>query len=371
MKRMGVFLFVFALTACGYFPKASSHKTEDLDLGSLIMTGFRGLEAPPQLLKLIQKGQVGGVVLYDVDVSLKSDIRNIQSPQQLKKLTAQLQKAAPQTLLVAIDQEGGAVRRLRPERGFPDFPLSAQELGQKAAPQFTRQYAASMAATLKDCGINLNLAPVVDINTNPQSPAIGAKGRSFAPGPEKVITHARAFIQGHRRQNVLCALKHFPGHGSAGTDSHLGLTDVSKTWAPEELEPYRVLISESQVDMVMTAHVFNSRLDPQYPATLSRKILTGILREEIGFNGVIITDDMQMGAITKEYGFEEAVLGALQAGADILLFSNNLVHQERIVPRVHAIIHDALERGELSREKIQASIQRVHALRQKQGKSPQ
>ena len=192
-----------------------------------------------------------------------------------------------------------------------------------------------MAKTLAAAGINHNLAPVVDINSNPANPVIGALGRSFSADPAVVIAQARAFIEAHHAHDVTTTLKHFPGHGSSQADSHLGLVDVSATWQRDELEPYRVLIGEGIVDTVMTAHVFNTQLDPTYPATLSKATITGILRDELGFDGVVITDDMNMQAITSQYGFEQAAVLAVQAGADLLAYGNNLVYDPRRRPARH------------------------------------
>jgi beta-N-acetylhexosaminidase len=172
-----------------------------------------------------------------------------------------------------------------------------------------------------------------------------------------------SYIAAHHQQGVLTTLKHFPGHGSSRSDSHLGFTDVSDTWTRNELEPYARIIEAGQADAVMTAHVFNTRLDKQYPATLSSATINGLLRGELGFDGVVISDDMQMAAITAHYGFETAIRKALEAGVDILVFGNNLRYDEEIVPRAIAVIRKLVDTGVVSEARIDQSWQRIMRLK--------
>ena len=336
-------------------------------IGELLMVGFRGthLDDSDPVLQQVKAGQVGGVVLFDVDVATGSS-RNIDSPEQLTSLIANLQNAAPSPLLVAIDQEGGRVSRLKERYGFP-ATLSQQELGERNSLELTRSQARATAGILADVGINLNLAPVVDVNVDPTSPAIGALNRSFSGDPAVVTDHAREVIEAHRDAGVLTAVKHFPGHGSAPGDTHLGFVDVTDTWVPAELEPYRTLISEGSVDSVMTAHVVNGQLDPQWPATLSAATIDGTLRNELGFNGVVVSDDLQMGAIVEHYGLETAVQQALSAGVDILLFANNnrRAYEPDIAPRVVELVESLVREGALTEERIDESVERVRALKRR------
>ena len=342
-------------------------------LAQMIMAGFRGttLASAAPIVADISQRRVGAVVLFSYDVALQSSTRNIESPDQVAALTADLQALAQNPgsptvqplLLVAADQEGGKVARLDEKHGFPPT-ISAQELGEQNDPAFTYAQAEIMAKTLAAAGINHNLAPVVDINSNPANPVIGALGRSFSADPAVVTAQARAFIEAHHAHDVTTTLKHFPGHGSSQADSHLGLVDVSATWQRDELEPYRVLIGEGIVDTVMTAHVFNTQLDPTYPATLSPAIITGILRDELGFDGVVITDDMNMQAITSQYGFEQAAVLAVQAGADLLAYGNNLVYDPNVTQRALAALTAAVQQGQLTEDRIHRSYLRILALKQ-------
>ncbi len=332
----------------------------------MVLVGFRGLRLDPAnpIAADVREHGLGGVVLFSYDVALQSPVRNVESPQQVAALTAELQALAETPLIVAIDQEGGLVARLDERHGFPPT-LSAQALGERNDPAFTYAVAEQMARTLRSVGVNHNFAPVVDLNLNPDNPIIGALGRSFSADPDVVTAQAAAFIRGHRAHGVTTTLKHFPGHGSSRDDSHLGFVDVTDTWQTVELEPYRRLLAEGLVDSIMTAHVFNARLDPEYVATLSPAVLTGLLREEMGFDGVIVSDDMQMGAIAHVYGFEEAIVQSVAAGVDVIAVGNNLTYDPHVASRVIDVLATAVQDGRLSLERIDASIRRVDALKAK------
>ncbi len=337
-------------------------------IAQMVMVGFRGLalDAANPVVADVRDLGVGSVVLFARDMVLDSPVRNVASSAQLQALTAALQDLASIPLMVAIDQEGGRVARLDEQRGFPPTQ-PAQALGERGDPDYTYLQAEQMARTLAAAGINHNLAPAVDLNLNPESPAIGKLGRSFSADPAVVVAHARAFIAAHRAHKITTTLKHFPGHGSARADSHKGFVDVTDTWDRSELEPYRTLIAEGVVDAVMSAHVFHAGLDPIYPATLSPAILTGLLRDQLGFTGVIMTDDMGMKAITAQYGFAEAVVQAVRAGADMLTFGNNLAYDPDVAARVIAILAQAVADGAISEQRIEASYARILALKARWG----
>jgi len=350
--------------------EAEPEKTVDPELrrklAQLVMTGFRGLtlEADNPIVAAVRDLGIGGVVLFSYDVALLSPVRNIESPEQVAALNAGLRELAETPLLIAADQEGGWVARLNEAHGFP-ATLSHQELGERNDPAFTYDSAAQMARTLIAAGINHNFAPVVDVNTNPDNPVIGAIGRSFSDDPAIVTEHAAAFIRAHRDAGVTTTLKHFPGHGSSRADSHLGFVDVTETWQQLELEPYRDLIGEGLVDSIMTAHVFNGQLDPDTVATLSKPVITGILREEMGFDGVIFSDDMQMSAIAGNYGFEEAVIGTVAAGVDVLAVGSNLAYDPEIAVKIVDILAAAVMAGQIDEAQIDASNRRIAALKAK------
>jgi beta-N-acetylhexosaminidase len=335
----------------------------------MLMVGFRGYSLGPgdPTYERVRAGLLGNVVLFDYDgPSSGKEPRNIQSAQQVKSLDTTLQAAAPRRLLIAADQEGGYVARLSPKYGFPST-YSEQEIGERGDLSFTREAATAMGATLKEAGINLNLAPVVDVNVNPENPVIGYYERSFSADPDAVTRQALAFIEGHHKAGVLTTLKHFPGHGSSQDDSHEGFVDVTDLWSERELIPFRDVIVAGKADAVMTAHIFNAHLDPKYPATLSKATITGILRERLGFDGVVITDDMLMGAISQHYGFEEAIELAIDAGCDILAVSNNLSYENGLAERTFHAVRNSVLAGRISERRIDQSYERILALKNRLG----
>jgi beta-N-acetylhexosaminidase len=333
-------------------------------LGQLLLVGFRGtrLEECGPILRDLRQHRIGGIILFDqemVDPSTRR--RNVESPEQLRTLVAGLRAAAGRPLIVAIDQEGGRVNRLKPDYGFPPS-VSHEELGRRDDPAQTYREAEQTARTLAAAGINLNLAPVVDLDANAANPIIKGKGRSFSADPATVTRHATAFIQAHRAHGIRTCLKHFPGHGSAAGDTHHGLVDVTATWSERELEPFRDLIRGGLADAVMSAHVFHAGLDPRHPATLSAAALSGLLRQTLGFGGVICSDDMEMGAISSRYGLEESVPAAVEAGVDLLCFGNNQRYDPEIAPKAIAILEQAVISGRLTEERIAASVARIRTL---------
>lgn len=337
-------------------------------VGQLLMVGFRGLEAGPRspVIRAVAAGLIGGVVLFDRDVKLGRDGRNVRDAGQVRRLVSRLQRAAPLPLLVAVDQEGGRVARLKRKHGFPETP-PARELGTADDPALTRRHAEATAAALAAVGVNFNFAPVVDLNVFPANPIIGRFGRSYSADPAVVTRHAREVIAAHAARGIACCLKHFPGHGSSRGDSHQGFTDVSGTWTPAELEPYRELIAAGAAEAVMTAHVFNRRLDPEHPASLSRPTIAGLLRRDLGFAGAVLSDDLDMGAVRGEYPRERALELALNAGSDILLIANNLEFRRDAAERAHAAVLALVRGGRVPTARIDEAWQRVRRLKEGRG----
>lgn len=337
----------------------------EVKIGQMLMLGFQGsvVGEDQSIIDALRDLHVGAVVLFDIDLSTRrSRPRNIVAPEQVAQLTADLQTLATLPLLISIDQEGGVINRLKPEYGFP-ATLSHAALGERNDPEFTRAQAGVIAQTLADVGINLNLAPVVDVRVNPNSPIIARVERSFSADPQVVATHAEAYIDAHHARGIKCTLKHFPGHGSALGDTHLGFTDVTNTWSEAELVPYRELISKGKADAVMTAHIFNSKLDPELPATLSPAIITGLLRQELGFDGVVISDDIQMRGITDLFKVEKAIELAIVAGVDIIAVANNVTYSGTIAETFVTTVMRMLDEGVIDEARIDRSYQRVLRLK--------
>lgn len=331
-------------------------------IGQMLMTGFRGLQVGEDDLVVqdIRERNLGGVILFDFPRG--SPARNIASPEQLRTLTAQLQAVSPVPLLIAVDHEGGLITRLKEEYGFP-ATVSHQFLGQKDDLDLTRRQATAMAQTLATAGINLNLAPVVDLNVNPRNPVIGQLQRSFSADPEVVTRHALTFIEAHHAQGVLTTLKHFPGHGSAGTATRLGMFDVTDSWSETELQPFAEIIQAGQADAIMVAHIFNTNFDPDYPASLSKSIVTGLLRDQLGYDGVVMSDDILAAPILEHYGLERALQAAIEAGVDIITATTDELEGQPFVPQAVAIIKRLVENGTISPERIDESYRRIQRLK--------
>lgn len=326
----------------------------------MILIGFPKAEIDQDVLREVREGKVGSIILFEKNIPQKNSFV------ALKKITWAYQQAAPIPLFIAIDQEGGRVNRLKDKYGFPRS-ITAEAMGKSNSLDSVRFYSEATATTLAGLGINVNFAPVVDLGSNPNNPIIAKVGRAFSANEDSVTLMAKEVIRQHRKYGVLTALKHFPGHGSSKDDTHLGIADVTDTWQERELKPYRALIDSGYVDAIMTSHIVNKKLEPEgHPGTLSDDVLTGILRNQLYFNGVVFSDDMQMHAITKHYGLEEAIKLAVNAGVDIMTFSNNIASSdERTVDKVHSIIRNMVQTGVIKRERIDDSFRRVMRAKRK------
>lgn len=335
------------------------------DLGQLLLVGFDGTEGPGnrELEQLLCEVRVGGVLIFG---------RNVVDPQQLRALTGWMRgrshECTGRRLLVATDAEGGRVMRLDPGAGYTPT-LSHQELGESNDLALTELEARRIGRMLREAGIGWDLAPVVDVGYNPANRVIVGAGRSFSADSRLVIAHARAYIDGMHAEGVLTTLKHFPGHGSSVADSHAGFVDVTDTANPYvELAPYRALLGEGRVDSIMTAHVVNRRLDRRHPATLSHPTIARLLRRDLGWKGVVVSDDLRMGAIEQHYGLDAAVVRALRAGVDILLIAKDRLPDGTSASELTlSALRKALAKGRLDPARVRASIGRVRSLAARAG----
>ena len=309
---------------------------------------------------------LGGVLLFDVDWATRKPEKNLCDKDQIKRLNQDLNYYSglghnKQPLFIAIDYEGGAVDRLRNVAGCMPTMKPCDQAVLSGDAWFTE--ASHMASTLKELGFNLNFAPVVDLNLNQEQGIVGKLGRSFSGDPDIVSNAASIFVQAFAKQNVACAYKHFPGHGSAVGDTHEGFVDVTDTYQESELKPYRSLSKHPELPlMVMTAHVINRQLDPSgLPATLSYPMLTGILREEMGFDGVIVSDDLQMQAISHHYSIDDALKLTINAGADMIIFGNQLgsITATEVIDRIEQLV----ETGAIDLDRIESAYQRIVCLK--------
>lgn len=335
-------------------------------IGQMVVVGFHGTTVKDEWVQTFisqaEQGLVGGLILFRW---------NIEGPEQVRNLLDAITAAEVEhPLFTLVDQEGGLVQRFSSKNGFRDFD-KAKEVAKKFSPTEAKDYYAELGKMLTGVGVNFDFAPCVDVDFDPPSAAIGAFDRSYSTDPEQVAIYSQSFVEGLREVGVLSCLKHFPGHGSAQGDSHLGMVDVTDTWYEEELEPYRRLIAADAADSIMTAHIIHNGVDPDVPATLS-KVWLDRLRNDFGYDGVIVGDDLQMGAIQDQYGFEDALVKAIHAGVDILLYGNNPkaapnVKDFELDPelpvRIQECILKKVQQGEISEERINESYDRIIRLK--------
>jgi beta-N-acetylhexosaminidase len=347
--------------------RAAAESDGELDrmIGQTIMVGFSGRSEHDPGVKAVRdelaKGLIGGVVLYP---------ENVGSVRQLRLLTAYLLNANSTLVpFVAVDQEGGRVQRLDRRTGHTHYP-SAQAMGRDAAlsPEKARRIYGAMANELAAAGININFGPVLDLGLNPWNGVIARRKRSYGPDPNTVTSLARSFITAHREANVATAAKHFPGHGSSWTESHKMLPDISQSWQESELEPYVSLSRDRLLDMVMVGHLYHPRFSDgdRLPSSLSASAIKALRADGyIGFHGVVVSDDMEMGAVRERYSLTERVVRALNAGVDLLVFSNVKSHDTDLGAKLHGIIADAVRDGRIPRARIESAYQRIAALKRR------
>jgi beta-N-acetylhexosaminidase len=329
-------------------------------VGQMLVVGFPGTRAgedwPNRMAKWVESGQVGGTILFG---------NNVVSADQLKALVKSIIPLnGQQRPFVGVDQEGGLIQRLPPAKGFLGLP-SAQEIGQ-LDPVVAAALFKNSAHELSSFGININFGPVVDLNVNPMNPAIGRLERSFGTDPAKVVSYAREFIDAHKQAGVLTSIKHFPGHGSAKEDPHeAAIVDISKTWSEKELIPFRELIADNSAQMVMVGHLIHPRFsDGNLPASLSKKAIDGVLRTELGFHGLVVTDDLDMGAIRDRYSVEQAAVLAIGAGADLIIVANNKLPDPQLPERISAAVIQAVAENRIPMAKLEASYRRIRAAKE-------
>lgn len=334
----------------------------------MLIIGFRGdsVETDPDITHILKDIKPGGIILFDIDLTSGGGLgtRNIRSRGQVAHLTSAMKKIAEYPLIIAVDQEGGRVQRLKPDYGYSPLP-SALYLGTALNnPDSTLMYAELMARELAEAGINMNLAPELDIH-KADCPVIGKLSRSYSSDPDSIVYHTRITIDRLLDKKIIPVGKHFPGHGSATSDSHYGLTDVTATWDSTELIPFKKLIDAGCLPAIMTAHIFNRNIDPDNSATLSYKTLTGLLRGKLGFDGVIITDDMYMKGIIDNYDIEDAVIKAINSGADMMIMGNNIstgYEADRPEKMVNLIVK-AVRDGRIKESRIEDAHNRIQSMR--------
>jgi len=363
--------FVLLILFTGFLPQlafsgAAMAAVASLEkmVGQMIMVGFQGNTITSAGVRAvtadIAAGRVGGVMYLRANVISLGNVSQMNAA-----FSGGNTELRP---FIALDQEGGRVERLTGEVGFKEIPSAARIAAIQNPHQAEDTYFA-MATDLGDLGFNLNLGPVVDLNINPNNPIIARFERAYGEKSETVTAYATSFIDAHRRAGILTALKHFPGHGSSRADTHEGFVDISKYWQPEELDPYKILMETGKVDMVMMAHLFHEKFSEadgaQLPASLSKSWISGVLRGELGYDGVVISDDMEMGAITDLFSISEAVILAVEAGTDILLFSNTANYRSSLPREIGDILIAKAKADPAFLARIEESYRRIVRLKQR------
>lgn len=347
-------------TLVGLTPPAFAATLEQM-AGQMIIVGFEG-DGPNDagvgaVATELAAGRLGGVMYLRKNVSDLSTVR---------EMNAMFRSAAPDLPpFITLDQEGGSVERLTKDVGFTEIP-NAAAVAARNNPEQAEAIYERMAEGVAEQGFSVNFGPVADLNTNTDNQIIARFGRSYSADPETVIAYDSAFIAAHHAAGLVTALKHFPGHGSSTADSHEGFVDITRTWSPDELEPYRALVAADMADMVMVGHLYHADYadgDGETPSSLSPRWIDGVLREELGFDGVVISDDLEMGAIRDHFTLEETVTKAVRAGMDILLFSNTADYRPGLAGEVLDILLAEAEGDAAFAARIEQSYERIVALK--------
>ncbi|SMQ66997.1 beta-N-acetylhexosaminidase [Devosia lucknowensis] len=341
-------------------PAAHAQSLEQM-AGQMIVVGFEGNSPDDSGVESVREdlaaGRLGGVMYLK---------KNVASLSTVREMNVQFRAAAPDLLpFITLDQEGGAVERLTKDVGFKEIP-NAATVAQRNSPEKAKAIYAAMAEGIAAEGFSVNFGPVADLNTNPDNQIIARFGRSYSADPAVVTAYDAAFIEAHRAAGLATALKHFPGHGSSTADSHEGFVDITASWDAAELEPYRALIADGLADMVMVGHLYHADYadgDGETPSSLSPRWIDGVLREDLGFDGVVISDDLEMGAIRDHFTLEQTVTRAVRAGMDILLFSNTADYRPGLSDEILAILLAEAEADPEFAARIEESYGRIVALK--------
>lgn len=338
------------------FVSRAEAAVSDQMIAQMLILGFNGTSAgapgAQAMARHLTAGRAGGVCFLG---------HNTRNRAGIESLTQLFNSAARQGKpFISVDQEGGAVQRLGKRSGYAALP-AAQAVAQRKSVNEARRVYGAMAQQLRGAGFNFNLAPVVDLGFEPRNPIIAKWGRAFGNDGASVARFAGAFVQGHRDHRVLTALKHFPGHGSTLVDSHERPVDLTATWKADELTPFRDLAKRGLVDVIMSGHLTHAKLTAGLPATLSPQAVA-MLRNEVGFAGAIMTDDLDMKAIRSSYDLIDAVVRSAAAGYDMILLSNSLKPDDNLPQKVIAAIKGAVASGRIRASQIESAAARIAQL---------
>lgn len=348
-------------TALSIGQPARADEALNAKIGQMLMLGFQGKSAnsagAKRLAAQIKRGEVGGVVMLGY---------NFASQPAIKGLTRLFRNAAgSRKVFLAVDMEGGSVQRLGPKLGYPRI-ASARSVARRMNPGAAKATFRKLADISRDAGFNMNLGPVVDLLVNPANPVIAKWNRAYSADPGKVTAYASAFVEAHEEAGVIAVLKHFPGHGSSSKDSHHGFVNITKSWAEPELEPFKAMIRSGKAPAIMPGHLVHNKIASDgLPVSISKAAISGLLRGKLGFKGLVISDDLQMGAIASNFGYRKTLIRAINAGVDILMISNSRKPDPNLPRKTIKIIADAVKSGEIAKSHIEAAYNRIMAAKAK------
>ncbi|WP_339336413.1 glycoside hydrolase family 3 N-terminal domain-containing protein [uncultured Maricaulis sp.] len=329
-------------------------------VGDMLLMGFIGSHNETEGADIIDAHlaakRIGGVLFLR---------HNVRSREGAEGSAARFRATRPDAWM-AIDQEGGLVQRLSRDLGYTHIPR-AMEIAEARSPQGAGELYRLGAAEFHAAGFNMNLAPVADLH-DPDNAVIGRHGRAYGSDGDTIAAYAGAFIDAFEGEGIACAIKHFPGHGRSRGDSHDGFVDISDTWSEAELAPFRELIDQGQGHLMMGGHLTNRQLDPSgEPVTFSKPVLDDLLRGQLGFTGVVMTDDLDMGAIRNNYSQREAVLRSIEAGNDMIMLSNSAAPDAELPQRIVGWVEAAITEGRLTEHRINQSVARLAVLKARVG----
>jgi len=341
-----IFAFIYAL-----FPAVKIGVPIECKIGQMLLVGFQGTHIDNLRLKsYIEKEDIGGLLIFP---------RNIVSREQFSSLIKDIKNINTKyPLIIAVDEEGGSKGRLNSSKGFEDFP-SSKDIAANMTPEEAHNLYGNVAKMLRKAGINLNLMPVVELDINPENGVIGKAGRSFSKDPLVVTEYAGQLVRAFREEGLLTTLKHYPGYTSISVDPHFEIADITSTFQSGQLLPYKKLIRQGLAESIMVAHVMDKNVDPHLPASLSYSHVTENLRKKMGFNGVAITDDLQMASVNSLFTVEEAVIQAINAGCDMMLIGDYSYKDLRRIEHIKRAVIKAVANGRIDRRRIDESFKRI------------
>jgi beta-N-acetylhexosaminidase len=322
-------------------------------IGTMFISGFKGMtwDSAVECRELMDSYYIGGLIFRpDINIRKKYEFESL-----LKKIK---NSSTGKNMFLCADEEGGKVHFFKKKYGYTVKSISAKKISDMNSDTLTQDYYTVLAEHFSDAGLNFNFAPVADLNVNTVNPVIGKLNRSYSDNPAIAKKYIALFNRAFARKNILTCVKHFPGHGSSEKDSHVSVTDISHSHKRNELEMFFSLRSE--VDSIMAGHLIHKGIDPLYPASLSKNMLKNIIRKTWRYNGIIITDDLEMQAVQKKYTTEEIAYLAVSAGNDILLCGN-----AALTKKLYQAVYKMVKEEKIPISRIQDSYQRIKRIKRK------